>query len=188
MKKTVLSVVCLLLIVFAVGSCGKKTAWETGEYFEVSNTGSTEKKEFHYQVFDTQHKTIDSGSTGDTEPVFYVNDGFLRLSLNHGSDATEYKYYDVSKGLVSETYDTLLSDRFTKDGILVACLIHEDDAVAVAIQDAFDQKVFYKTFQGEFPIKFSPSTQAAFISDDQIKITYLTGEDNDEKTELFTIK
>ena len=47
--------------------------------------------------------------------------------------------------------------------------------------------VLYKTFTSEFPMKFSPSTQAEFISDTQLRITYLTGEDNDEKIELFTI-
>lgn len=134
------------------------------------------------------HDDNDSGNTDDTEPVFYAEDDYLRLSLNYGSGAAEYKYYDVSKGRVSALYTTVLSDRFTKDGVLVACLAHENDAVVVAVRDAFDEKAFYRTFKGEFPIKFSPSTQAEFISDNQLKITYLTGEDNKEITELFTIE
>ena len=94
----------------------------------------------------------------------------------------------MSKGLVSEWYKTVLSDRFTQEGVLVAYLSREENTVVVAIQDAFDKTVFYKTFSAEFPMKFSPSTQAEFISDNQLRITYLTGEDNDEKTELFTIR
>ena len=186
-KKAVVLVVCFLLTVFTGCSRSKKAIWESGVHYEVSNVGSVEKKEFQYRVYDQQHNTIDSGCTDDIEPIFYENDGFLRLSLNYGSGAAEYKYYDVSKGLVSEWYKTVLSDRFTQEGVLVAYLSREENTVVVAIQDAFDKTVFYKTFTAEFPMKFSPSTQAEFISDTQLKITYLTGEDNDEKIELFTI-
>ena len=186
-KKAVVLVVCFLLTVFTGCSRSKKAIWESGVHYEVSNVGSVEKKEFQYRVYDQQHNTIDSGCTDDIEPIFYENDGFLRLSLNYGSGAAEYKYYDVSKGLVSEWYKTVLSDRFTQEGVLVAYLSREENTVVVAIQDAFDKTVFYKTFSAEFPMKFSPSTQAEFISDTQLKITYLTGEDNDEKIELFTI-
>ena len=187
-KKAVVLVVCFLLTVFTGCSRSKKATWESGVHYEVSNVGSVEKKEFQYRVYDQQHNTIDSGCTDDIEPIFYENDGFLRLSLNYGSGAAEYKYYDVSKGLVSEWYKTVLSDRFTQEGVLVAYLSREENTVVVAIQDAFDKTVFYKTFSAEFPMKFSPSTQAEFISDNQLRITYLTGEDNDEKTELFTIR
>ena len=187
-KKAVVLVVCFLLTVFTGCSRSKKAIWESGVHYEVSNVGSVEKKEFQYRVYDQQHNTIDSGCTDDIEPIFYENDGFLRLSLNYGSGAAEYKYYDVSKGLVSEWYKTVLSDRFTQEGVLVAYLSREENTVVVAIQDAFDKTVFYKTFSAEFPMKFSPSTQAEFISDNQLRITYLTGEDNDEKTELFTIR
>ena len=186
-KKAVVLVVCFLLTVFTGCSRSKKATWESGVHYEVSNVGSVEKKEFQYWVYDQQHNTIDSGCTDDIEPIFYENDGFLRLSLNYGSGAAEYKYYDVSKGLVSEWYKTVLSDRFTQEGVLVAYLSREENTVAVVIQDAFDKTVFYKTFTAEFPMKFSPSTQAEFISDNQLRITYLTGEDNDEKIELFTI-
>ena len=187
-KKAVVLVVCFLLTVFTGCSRSKKAIWESGVHYEVSNVGSVEKKEFQYWVYDQQHNTIDSGCTDDIEPIFYENDGFLRLSLNYGSGAAEYKYYDVSKGLVSERYNTVLSDRFTQDGVLIAYLSQEDNTVAVAVQDAFDKSVFYKTLTAEFPMKFSPSTQAEFISDTQLRITYLTGEDNDEKIELFTIR
>lgn len=191
MKKSGIFVVCFLLVVFLAGcSCSKESTWETGANYEVFNTGSTEKKEFQYQVFDNQHNTIDSDNTEDKEPIFYVNDRFLRLSLNYGTGATFYRYYDVSNGQVSEMYQTILSDRFTDDGILVVYLTHEDDTVVVAIQDAFDENVLYKTFKGEFPIKFSPTTQAEFISDNQVKITYFTDGDTDynEITELFTFR
>lgn len=187
MKKAGILVVCFLLTVFTGCSRSKKATWESGVHYEVSNVGSVEKKEFQYRVYDQQHNTIDSGCTDDIEPIFYENDGFLRLSLNYGSGAAEYKYYDVSKGLVSERYNTVLSDRFTQDGVLIAYLSREENTVVVVIQDAFDKTVFYKTLTAEFPMKFSPSTQAEFISDTQLKITYLTGEDNDEKIELFTI-
>ena len=187
MKKAGILVVCFLLTVFTGCSRSKKAIWKSGVHYEVSNVGSVEKKEFQYRVYDQQHNTIDSGCTDDIEPIFYENDGFLRLSLNYGSGAAEYKYYDVSKGLVSEWYKTVLSDRFTQEGVLVAYLSREENTVVVAIQDAFDKTVFYKTFSAEFPMKFSPSTQAEFISDNQLRITYLTGEDNDEKIELFTI-
>lgn len=187
LKKAYIFVVSFLLIFFAGCSCGKGLVWESGENYEVTNTGSADKKAFKYQVFDNQHNVIDSGFTGDIEPIFYGNDNNLRLSVNYGSGATEYKYYDVSKGVVSELYKSILSDRYTKDGILVAYLAYEDNTVVVAVQDAFDKKVFYKTYEGEYPIKFSPSTQAEFISDDQIRITYLSGENDDEKTELLTI-
>ncbi|MBE6754815.1 MAG: hypothetical protein E7559_10795 [Ruminococcaceae bacterium] len=180
--------IVVLLLVLVGCCCSNETAWEAGTNFEVSNAGSIESKEFQYQVFDNQHNIIDSGCTDNIEPIFYANNGFLRLSLDYGSGATEYRYYDVSKGLVSELYRAILSDRITNDGILVAYLTHEDDTVVVAIQDAFDEKAFYKTIKGEFPIIFSPSTQAEFISDNQLRLTYLTGEDYDEKIELITFK
>ena len=87
MKKAGILVVCFLLTVFTGCSRSKKATWESGVHYEVSNVGSVEKKEFQYRVYDQQHNTIDSGCTDDIEPIFYENDGFLRLSLNYGSGA-----------------------------------------------------------------------------------------------------
>ena len=81
MKKAGILVVCFLLTVFTGCSRSKKATWESGVHYEVSNVGSVEKKEFQYRVYDQQHNTIDSGCTDDIEPIFYENDGFLRLSL-----------------------------------------------------------------------------------------------------------
>lgn len=195
LKRCILIGTCLLAVVtvFVFTACSKVKVsdgdiWESGTYYEVFNTGSAGKKDFYYRVFDKHNNTIDSGSTDLIEPNFYVNADYLRLSLNYGTGAVEYKYYDISQGLVSEVYDTVLSERFNENGILVAYLTQEDDTVAVAVRDAFDKSAFYRTLKGSFPIKFSPSTQAEFISDEQIKITYLTGEDNDEITEVFSFR
>ena len=65
MKKAGILVVCFLLTVFAGCSRGKKETWESGVHYDVSNVGSTEKKEFQYRVYDHQHNTIDSGRTDD---------------------------------------------------------------------------------------------------------------------------
>lgn len=118
-----------------------------------------------------------------------VEEGLVKLTVQAGTGlSTQWGYYyDAKNNRFSETFEWIF-DEF--EG-LVAYGDYDGENVYVTVRDIFDKTVFYKEikeYENEFSVAIEPIVNVEFVGDNTISVTYLTGEDYQEVTEIFTLE
>ena len=118
-----------------------------------------------------------------------VDNNYVKLTVQAGTGrSTQWGYYyDAKNNRFSETFEWIF-DEF--EG-LVAYGDYDGENVYVTVRDIFDKTVFYqeiKNFKNEFSVAIEPIVNVEFVGNNTISVTYLTGEDYQKVTELFTLE
>ena len=196
MKKTwMIFLACFFCILFICG-CTEKAAdadpnetsvkvLEENTHYKLMQIGYG----YAYEIYDSDGNVIDAKEFMDREPrITMINDHLLQWITQAGTGtATNWGYYfDYSGNQKSQVFqciydasDTLVCHGGGSPGVLV-------------VENIFD-KAQYELEIRAFAHDFSPAAEpilSAVFSEDSTKltVTYLSGEDYEEVTEIFDLR
>lgn len=154
---------------------------EEREYYQVTRCGFM----FSYSLYDKDKNVIETVDSLSRQPqIEMVDNMVVRVSIQAGTGiATQSTYfYDVENGLFSEIFYAVF-DYY--NGMIIDASFDK-----VVVRSAFDNS-FYQEFT-DFSDPFSPVAfpfvNICFIEEGQsIEVTYHSGDDYTEVTEIFDI-
>lgn len=102
----------------------------------------------------------------------------LKTQTGTGLSTNWAVYCDVENSKTSETFYYVLATQ----GDYVVCADYKDNKHFITVQNIFDKSVYYKTYELEnvSPVAADFALGCEFDSDNNVTITYLTGEDYTE--------
>lgn len=138
--------------------------------------------DYMFVVFDDNGNRIDSAVVENHEPTFnYLDATLLAYELSFGTNAIEYKFYDIEKSIVSETYQNIY---YQKDN-QIAFIEYENDKTYICYKELFEKDNILKE---ELDMDGIMSTEFEIVvNDDFISVTHSKGESYDEITENFSL-
>lgn len=147
----------------------------------------TQENNAYYCCFFDSDKNVvrKDGPIYKLPKVKLVNDKYIKLTVQAGTGlSTQYGYYyDIARNRFSEVFYWILAESNDK--------VAYSMADKVVIQDIFDKTIYFKEikdFRYPFSVAIEPIIKAEFVESDKLKITYLTGENYEEVTELFMLE
>ena len=147
---------------------------------------------YYYWIYNEDHDVVEaSGPLNRSPHISMVNDHLVKLIFSAGpqKSTTGGYYYDLVADVFSETFESIHSEY---DGKVACGMWRADLGPVVFVQDIFDKTKYYKeitSFQESFAKTVDPIRSAEFIDGGtSIRITYLTGLDFKEVTEIFKLK
>lgn len=144
-----------------------------------------ENEEYYCYFYDLESNVVKTeGPLIKLPKITFANETCLKLTVQAGTGvSTQYGYYyDFNEMKFSEVFYWILTE--SNDKIVYAM------ADKVVIQDIFDKANYYKeisNFRCDFSPVIEPIIKAEFTENDGIIITYLTGNNFEEITELFLL-
>lgn len=192
MKKTLLFIITFLLAVMALCSCqsdkNDKTFDETS-YYKIINKSENDNQKYQYIIYNLDKEVVLDEETTREPAVNYLGDGLFEIVTSHGSPALLYRYYDIFNDTLSE--DSFWNRAAVKGHAIAYMDLTQDSKLVLIVRDIFNKDIYYNEFERNFSPNAVPSsalTDAEFINDDTLNITYLKGEDSEEVTETIHIK
>lgn len=162
---------------------------EKQEFYEVySNVDYTG---YYYIIHDKKGSIVDYGYYDYHGIKFEQNGDILKLRFNLGGNIGNEKYYNVSNGKVSRTYECVLDS----SGELVAYFsnsFEDPKQTSIVIENMFDSTVYCKEFLRDISVNSiiqSSVIEAEFIENNsKFIITYKTASNEEKVTEILTLK
>ena len=155
---------------------------EESEYFKLIRSNLL----YYCYFYDNNNEVVkEEGPMGKLPKITVVEANILKFTLQAGTGTgTRWGYYYDTENTIFSTVFTGIFDEY--DG-KVACV----GLNKVVVSDIFDSSKYYKEFS-EFTYSFSPSatpiTNIEFSEDGKsIVVSYLTGSDYQEVTEIFLL-
>ncbi len=153
---------------------------EKTDYYQIIRSNAL----YYCYFYDNNHDIVkEEGPLSKCPKVIEVEDKLLRFTLQAGTgNGTRWGYYyDIERIVFSDIFAGVFDECVDK----VACV----GLNKVIVSNIFDSSKYYKEFS-EFLYPFSPSatpiTNIEFSEDGtSIMVSYLTGEDYQEVTEVF---
>lgn len=143
------------------------------------------KPEFQYFIFDNSHQVLDYGVTERNEPKISNSAGMLKICISAGTNAVSCRYYKPDAKVISDWF----SNSLVESKEIVAYLDYSVGPTKLIVQDIFYKSKYYREFKKEFSKKStSPVLKAEFINQDtQLRITYITQQNDHEITETLNL-
>ena len=181
-KKSLLLILVGVLLCFMVAGCATKPD-EKG-YKDITDLYTVTKNEDNthsYSFADLNGNILFEKENVVREPkinMVSVNVYELITQTGTGLSTNWAVYCDVEKSKVSETFHYVLGAK----GNYVVCADYEEGKHFITVQNIFDKSVYYKTYELEnvSPVAADFALGCEFDSDNNVTITYLTGEDYTE--------
>ena len=189
-KKTILSVVAGILLIFAVAGCTDKPNDDKGRkditdlYTVVHNEDNT----YSYTFTDLNGTVLFEEEKAAREPrINQITATVYELKTQSGTGlSTNWAVYcDVENSKVSEIFYYVLGAQ----GNYVVSANYEDGKHFITVQNIFDKSAYYKTYELEnvSPVAADFALGCEFENESKATITYLVGEDYDETEMTITI-
>lgn len=178
----------LLLCFMAVGCMNepdeKGNIDISGLYTMICNEDNT----YSYALADLRGNTLFCKENVIREPeINMVSGNVYELLTQTGTGlSTNWAVYcDVENGIVSETFYYVLGAK----GDCVVCADYEEGKHYIIVQNIFDKAIYYKTYELEnvSPAAADFALGCEFDGDNNVTITYLTGEDYKESKRTVDI-
>lgn len=166
----------------------KTAASENIDYsknYKAINTGSSDKPNYHYYVSGFNGKIIDDGDVGKEPKIQKINNNILKLVFGVG-DSYQVQFFDLEKNVASDLFETPKMFDVEKD--LVVYMDFDGDKLKLIICSIFDKTKLFNEYIRDFSPVAVPQnalSEAMFINDKQLKITYLEGKDRVVKEEVI---
>lgn len=193
MKKTIL--ITLLIVIFACYSgCGEsmqssaapeETPYEIKtKYYEIYEVTKHGRPAYQYFIFGSySHLDFDRGIVYGF-PQVTESDGIIKLCVKVDTGVSNCRYFDIESKLSSIWFVSPVAE----NGTLVAYPDQPWEATKLIVQNIFDKSKYYCEFEREFTYIYTPIESAEFINDDkQLHITYETGQEKQEVTEILDL-
>lgn len=142
---------------------------------------------YRYIIYDTAGNIALSCDSLTIMPqITVIENRLVRIATQAGTGiaTNSVQYYDLERNMISQVYQSV----FSECGNLVAWANHEK----VIVRDIFDDNGFYQElaiFNEPFSQVAFPFVSVAFTEDgSHVSVTYLSGPDYTEVSEVFEIK
>lgn len=189
MKKTISGCLIMVLLLILFSSCSNN---EKDKLTLISNDKNYEVYEYYYNqfmtdyffiIFDNKGEKLDAGYCGEHMPsIKKVNEFILEYSISFGTNAVEYKYYDVKNGLASEAFQNIYYCQDNK----VAYVDYRDTGTYICYKEIFEESFLINEkldMGGIMTTQFE-----VFIDKDILSVTHAKGKEYNEITEKFIIE
>lgn len=181
-KKSLLLILVGVLLCFVVTGCANKPD-EKG-YKDITDLYTVTKNEDNthsYSFADLNGNILFEKENVVREPkinMVSINVYELITQAGTGLSTNWAVYCDVENSKVSETFHYVLGVK----GDYVVCADYEEGKHFIIVQNIFDKSVYSKTYELEnvSPVAADFALGCEFDSDNEVTITYLTGEDYTE--------
>ena len=113
-----------------------------------------------------------------------VNDSLLEIWTSAGPGVLFLYFYDIQNDVFSEVFDSPL----LHDGSTIVLIQSTDNQYYLVFRDIFSAESFYTTVLIDASPVANPYDavgEITFLDEETIVITYLTGSEYDEKTEVI---
>lgn len=158
---------------------------ESSKYYKIFNAN---EDKVCYQIFNSAGDIVLSETTDRPLNIEMIHDGIVDIGIGMGSGIAIHKYYSVKKDLLSEEYSYVLSNLDELVAYIDVPQSNSFENRKVVVQNAFDEKAYYKEYQFDFSNVDTPVVDASFSNDGSaLKIVYLSGEDQTEKTAVLQL-
>jgi len=139
---------------------------------------------YYYYVYDDNKEVVDEGGFYWRSPrISMVDDDIVKFCIQMGTGVSTSStfYYSAKKDVLSRTFHSVYDET---DELLIF-----SDHKKLIVRDIFDKTAFCREFTdfGNMSDVVEPFVNAEFINERQIKVTYLTGGDFREATEIIDL-
>ena len=155
---------------------------EDTQYYKIIHSGFM----FYYYIFDENHDVVESDGPLDRQPcISMVDDHLVRFTLQAGTGiGTQWGYYyDTKRDVFSRIFQSIFDQ---SDGKVAFGGLDK-----IIVRDIFDKTTYcreFTEFKNELSDAVDPFVNVEFVNDStQIQVTYLTGKDYNEITEIIEL-
>ena len=157
--------------------------------FEVYEITKDNQPEYRYIIYNSYGEIVRDETVWRTQPhiTYIFNDTLLSIYRGVGTGTYLVQYYDINKDIFSEIFMSVLLEGYGR----IAYIIVTNGKYELVIRDVFDETLFCQRFELDFSSIGNPVDGVrciAFCSEDTIRITYLSGAEYDEKTEIINLR
>lgn len=139
----------------------------------------------YYYVYNMDKVVVDDNKY---PTVKQVNDDVLDIYMGMGTGLTWHQYYSIQKDSFSRTYWYVIAFEDEMVAYIYVPDDHPFEGRQIVIRNVFDKSKYYKEFNLDLSKVDTPITKAIFINNgSQLQVTYLTGENQEEVTQLFNL-
>ncbi|HBT95354.1 MAG TPA: hypothetical protein DEB24_04340 [Coriobacteriia bacterium] len=144
----------------------------------------------YYCVYGTDGNVVERGGYNGRLPRLTLIDGdVVNIHRGVGTGIAWDRYYSLSRDVFSKTFTYVCA--FSEECVAYIHIPDEGNPFgtrSLVIRNAFDRSEYYKEVQLDFSRSHTPVLDAGFINDKmQLKITYQTGDDFREVTEVIDL-
>lgn len=194
MRKYLYIMVCILACFISACSLNKNVFNSESEYMDIIDSGKYYRiykmdiTNVCYNIYDSNGKIVLSEITDRPLSINMLSQDIVDIETGMGSGIATHKYYEPYRNVFSKEFSYVLAN----SGKLVAYIDvpteHPFENRMVVVQNIFDSDVFYKEYQLDFADIDTPVVEAEFSNDGKtLKLTYLSGDDLAEVTEIFDL-
>ena len=176
--------VCIGISFLLCAACG--AGQEADAFYSVSEA-RTQTGEIAYAVtICNADGDILEESMLQTKPQFRLLENGILQQCTGAGNVTQYQFFDVADSRVSPIYE---NPQLIENGKIVYMALNGQDAQLI-VRDIFDETVFW-SFNRDFSETGVPAdalTDAAFLDEHTLEVTYLAGEDFETVQEALILQ
>lgn len=146
------------------------------------------KFQYYYYIYDDKKEIVLEGALTRYPALSFLDDDIVRLHIGMGTGIALDQYYSVTKDSLSRIYQYAVA--YHQEKIAYIYIPNTESSFTnriLIVRNVFDKSKYYKEFMLDFSPAASPITGAEFTSENQLKVTYQTGEDYTEITEILEL-
>lgn len=200
MKKIIVLLLSLILLIQLAACSDKDDASSSGAVSQTDTANVEEiiiENEYYkivhsdymytYCIYNSKGEEVKRVESSTAMPMITeTDDNLLRVTTQGGTGIGTQSgyYYDIENDIFSKTFRCIFDEHNGK-------VLHSVSYDTVAVSDIFGDAYYYEITQFSKPFSESafPIVDAEFANDGrEVKITYLTGEDYEETTDILKIK
>ena len=153
---------------------------EESSYFQVIRSDSM----YYCYIYDENQEAVRVEGPFPRQPrVIMVNSHLVKFTMAAGTNVHWGFFYDTKMDVFSKKFESIFDQSNGK--------VAYGKGEKVIIRDIFDKSKFYmeiSSFKYDFSPSVIPITHVEFINDgDSVKVTYLTGPDYEQVSEVFAL-
>lgn len=157
------------------------------KYFDtgyVKNIKEDDTRNYYYNIYNADGKCVKSKKGVQFEPrIRYIDEMTIEIFLSAGSDTFYCTYYDISKDIFSEQYEGRMAAKYGK----IAYLEYINGVLSLTVKNIFDGDCDKKRYTLDFAPMVQPITNAEFIGENILYISYYSGMNYLEKEQIIDL-
>lgn len=157
------------------------------KYFDtgyVKNIKEDDTRNYYYNIYNADGKCVKSKKGVQFEPrIRYIDEMTIEIFLSAGSDTFYCTYYDISKDIFSEQYEGRMDAKYGK----IAYLEYINGVLSLTVKNIFDGDCDKKRYTLDFAPMVQPITNAEFIGENILYISYYSGMNHLEKEQIIDL-
>ena len=197
MKKYILIIMFLILLlvtyIFYIYENSKLNTFkkinlevvEQTKNYKIIALKNEEITKYYYWILDNTNNTIYKSSSYKMPNLSYYSNNIIQLHLGSGN-VSQYQFFDTKNSITSPIYEnpTLI------DNEKIMYMTFENNKIKLIVRDLFDELKLYRKYERDFsPVATAHNDliNAKFIDVNKLQITYLSGKDFIEVTEILNL-